>query len=77
VPKATPPRRIAKAVASLGEIADPMTRLEAVRSIRDALEALEARTVREARSGGATWSDIGAVYGVSKQAAQQRFRKSV
>lgn len=36
---------------------------------RDALH----RAVREALDDGATWSDIGAVLGVSRQAAFQRF----
>jgi hypothetical protein len=38
------------------------------------LEALEADTVADARAAGATWGEIGALYGLSKQGAQQRFR---
>jgi hypothetical protein len=74
VPKADPAKRFAKALASLGSVTDPLERLDAVRQAREALESLEAQTVTEARSVGATWSEIGALYGVSKQAAQQRFR---
>ena len=51
-----------------------LARLEAVREAREALEQLEAETARRARDSGVTWSQIGALYGVSKQAAQQRFR---
>lgn len=67
-------RRLAKALAALEQVPDPLERLDAVREAREALERLEADTARQARDGGATWSRIGALYGVSKQAAQQRFR---
>jgi hypothetical protein len=52
-----------------------MARLAAVRRARESLEKLEQSTVAEARSAGATWGEIGTLYGVSKQAAQQRFRR--
>ena len=74
MPKAGPSRRFAKTLAAFGSVSDPLARLDAVREAREALEALEAQTVSEARAGGVTWSQIGALYGVSKQAAQQRFR---
>jgi hypothetical protein len=74
VPRATPLRQFTKVLASFGEVADPLARLDAVRRAREDLEALEARTVAAARADGATWGEIGALYGVSKQAAQQRFR---
>jgi hypothetical protein len=73
VPRATSSRRFAKALASFAELADPLARLAEVRAARRALEALEAQTVAEARASGATWGEIGALYGISKQAAQQRF----
>lgn len=76
MPKAGPERRLAKVLAAYAEIADPLARLDDVRRARQALEALEARTVAEARAQGATWGQIGARYGVSKQAAQQRFKPS-
>jgi predicted CoA-binding protein len=62
-------------MASLSEVPDPMNRLEVVRRAREALERLERATVAEARAAGATWGEIGTMYGVSKQAAQQRFRR--
>lgn len=67
-------RRLAKAIAALEDVADPLARLDAVRRAREALEQLEAQTARQAREAGVTWGQIGAHYGVSKQAAQQRFR---
>ena len=39
------------------------------------LEDLEAATVAAARAAGVTWTEIGALYGLSKQGAQQRFRR--
>lgn len=47
-----------------------------VRRAREVLESLEAQAVREARDAGATWKDVGALYGLSKQGAQQRFRSA-
>ena len=57
------------------------------REIRDAIEAAsivadEGRTglqrwVEAGRREGLTWSDVGAVLGISKQAAQQRFRSAL
>jgi hypothetical protein len=76
VPRAASSRRFAKALASFNGVADPLARLDEVRTAREALEALEEKTVREARAAGATWGEIGSLYGVSKQAAQQRFRQS-
>ena len=75
MPPAALPRPVTKAMSALGDIDNPLSRLAAVRSARQALEALEHDTVTRARAGGATWSEIGNVYGVSKQAAQQRFRR--
>ena len=51
-----------------------MGRLEAARYLREAAEELEAAQVEAARKAGATWIDIGACYGLTKQGAQQRFR---
>jgi hypothetical protein len=51
-----------------------MSRLEAARRLREAAEELEAAQVEAARQAGATWIEIGACYGLTKQGAQQRFR---
>jgi hypothetical protein len=48
--------------------------LAAVRLLCEAAEALEISAVSEVRKQGGTWTQIGAVYGTTKQAAQQRFR---
>lgn len=40
------------------------------------LEASISKFVMIARANGASWSDVGDALGVSKQAAQQRYRSS-
>ena len=67
-------KRLARALDALRAIPDPLPRLDAVRRHREALEALEAASVADARAAGSTWAQIGALYGLSKQGAQQRFR---
>lgn len=67
-------KRFDRGVEALRDIPDPLARLDAVRRSRETLETLEARAVRDARHAGATWKAIGALYGLSKQGAQQRFR---
>ena len=57
--------------------ADPLARLALAMEIARELDAvageLVGHYVDEARAGGLPWAQIGAVLGVSKQAAQQRF----
>ena len=67
-------KRIVPALRAL-EIADrPMSRLDAARRLREAAEEVETAQVEAARKAGATWMEIGACYGLTKQGAQQRFR---
>jgi len=68
-------RRVSKALSTLAALPDPLERLDAIRGAREALEQLAQDAVDEARASGATWKQIGALYGISKQAAQQRFRR--
>jgi hypothetical protein len=69
-----PVRRITAALGAL-DIADgPVSRLDAARRLREAAEELEAAQIEAARKAGATWNEIGACYGLTKQGAQQRFR---
>lgn len=70
-------RRFNRALESLQAVPDPLLRLEAIRRSRKALDDLETATVIAARAQGASWRDIGAVYGLSKQGAQQRFRAAI
>ncbi len=70
----SPVKRILAALGAF-DIADgPIGRLEAARRLREAAEQLEAVQVEAARKAGATWIEIGACYGLTKQGAQQRFR---
>jgi hypothetical protein len=70
----SPVKRILAALGAF-EVADrPMSRLDAARRLREAAEELEAAQVEAARKAGATWMEIGACYGLTKQGAQQRFR---
>ena len=70
----SPLRRVTAALGAL-DIADgPMSRLDAARRLREAAEDLEAAQIEAARKAGATWNEIGACYGLTKQGAQQRFR---
>jgi hypothetical protein len=70
----SPVRRIAAALGALDVGDGPMSRLDAARCLREAAEELEAAQVEAARKAGATWNEIGACYGLTKQGAQQRFR---
>lgn len=67
-------KRLDRALDELGDIPDPLLRLDALRQAREALERLELEALRDSRRSGATWKDIGALYGLTKQGAQQRFR---
>ncbi len=48
--------------------------LEAITALRARLEALERRHVGEMLAAGATWAQIAAALGVTRQAAHHRFR---
>lgn len=67
-------KRIDAALGALDAADEPISRVEAARRLREAAEELEAAQVAAARKAGATWSEIGACYGLTKQGAQQRFR---
>jgi hypothetical protein len=69
-------KRFQRSMDALDAISDPLLRLEAVRRARETAEASERQAVRDARHAGVTWKAIGALYGLSKQGAQQRFRET-
>jgi hypothetical protein len=69
-----PVKRIFAALGALDLADGPISRLDAARRLREAAEELEASQVEAARKAGATWIEIGALYGLTKQGAQQRFR---
>jgi len=70
----SPVRRIGAALDELLAADGPLSRLDAARRLREAADDLEANEVQMARKAGATWIEIAACYGLTKQGAQQRFR---
>lgn len=68
--------RASKALRDFGKQKRHLDRLDAARRLREAAESLEQEAVAAARAEGHTWTEIAGVYGMSKQAAQQRFRQS-
>jgi hypothetical protein len=72
-----PVKRILAALSALDAADRPMSRLDAARRLREAAEELEVAQVEAARKAGATWIEIGACYGLTKQGAQQRFRAAL
>src|ERR1700677_898473 len=70
----SPVKRILAALSAFEVAASPMSRLDAARRLREAADELEAAQVQAARKSGATWIEIGACYGLTKQGAQQRLR---
>jgi len=67
-------KRILAALSALDAADGPISRLDAARRLREAAEDLETAQAGAARKAGATWNEIGACYGLTKQGAQQRFR---
>ena len=70
----SPAKRILAALGAFDVADGPISRLDAARRLREAADELEAAQVEAARKAGATWIEIGACYGLTKQGAQQRFR---
>lgn len=52
---------------------EPLEQVAAARDLRELVDELERDRVQAARNAGATWPVIGELYGISKQAAAQRF----
>jgi hypothetical protein len=68
---------LARVVATRASEASPATRLAAAielgRELNDLGDALIGRFVAEARAAGLSWTEIGRLFGTSKQAVQQRY----
>ena len=69
------PDRIQRALRAHQAAKDPLAALDAARTLREEAELLERRSVDNVRAAGTSWSKIGALYGLTKQGAQQRFRR--
>jgi hypothetical protein len=59
------------------EHGDPRSALRAIADLRRRLEELEEYHVENALAQGASWSEVGAALGISKQAAHKRFAARV
>ena len=70
----TVPARIQRALRAHQSAGDPLAALDAARILREEAETLERDSVDAVRAAGMSWSKIGALYGLTKQGAQQRFR---
>ncbi len=66
-------QRLQKALDALASAPHALDRLDAVRRLRERAESVEVESVAQARAEGWSWTKIGALYGMSKQGAQQRF----
>jgi len=56
---------------------DEMARLRSSIDVNDRAAALVSVAVDEARTAGRTWQEIGETFGISRQAAFQRFGKAI
>jgi len=62
-----------EALEALGKTGEPLEAVAIARRIRVAAEEFERARVDKAREKGVSWREIGSLYDMSKQAAQQRF----
>lgn len=70
-------KHVRDALDALESAPDELAALTAARALREAADELEITAVAEVRRHNGTWTQIGAVYGTTKQGAQQRFRGAV
>jgi hypothetical protein len=70
-------KQLRRSLDTLATAANALDAVRAARQLREEAEALELEAVLDARRQRATWSEIGAVYGTSKQGAQQRLRAAL
>ena len=69
-------KRLGRALTALTQLEDPLRRLDAARQAREEVEKLELEALRASRAVGRTWAEIGELYGLTKQGAQQRFKRA-
>ena len=67
--------RIQRALRAHQAAGDPLAALNAARILREEAEKLERKSVDVVRAAGMSWSKVGDLYGLTKQGAQQRFRR--
>ena len=72
-------RSVGEILASpvLQEADQPLSRIVAVQALGDQTSAMLSAAVADARQAGITWQQVGAALGTSRQAAFQRFNRSI
>ena len=65
---------LAKKLADLAATSEPRQRLHVAHEVLRAAIELEEAVVADGRAAGLTWTQIGSQFGMTKQAAQQRFK---
>jgi len=73
----TEPIPLGEALEELESQLKLILRVRVVKNAREQAERLETETIAQARAGGCTWGQIGEVYGVTRQAALQRWGKLI
>lgn len=73
----TGPESVEKALGDWRDASEPGEALAAARALRQAADELERAAILAARRAGMSWTRIGAVYGLTKQGAQQRFKRGL
>lgn len=68
---------MSKSSTAANSSSDALAALDKARRARERAEAQEVEALRRARDAGASWAKIGALYGLTKQGAQQRFKARV
>lgn len=68
---------MSKASSAANSSSDALAALDKARRARERAEAQEVEALRRARDAGTSWAKIGALYGLTKQGAQQRFKARV
>lgn len=66
-------RDLGDAWSAVESAENPLDEIDAIRRLREAAELAEQAVIRDARGQGISWTRIGALYGLTKQGAQQRF----
>lgn len=69
----SPAWHLARAMGNPDYPGSTADRLASIAELRSGLELVENQIAFDLRAGGASWATIGAEFGFSKQAAQQRF----
>jgi hypothetical protein len=69
-------KKVQQALDALAAAEEPLAQLDAARLLREAAEDLELSKVTELRKEHISWARIGALYGTTKQGAQQRFGRT-